>query len=493
MIRSLRWRLLVGTTVVSGAILAILGIAIDRAVHHTLREEFDRVLLEKGRSLASMVERQAQAVHFDYEQSHFPEFEPGAHPAYFQILLDGRPFRHSPSLPEGAALLADPARAAAQTVALPDALPGRALATPFLPFVESDDAPGPATAPSSRGPTLVPQGVVIVAENTLRLDRTLHRLRLLLGSLCAGAALLCGLAMFMVVHRTVKPVRRLARAIEELPETSLGTVLDPGDLPSELVPVVDCLNGQLRRLSAAFERERLFTADVAHELRTPLAGLLATLEVARSRPRDIPSYQATIDKCLLMLSRMQRLIENLLMLARAESHQLAVRRTSIDLPALLAECWRAFEPLARERQLSCQSDLPDAVPAIADAEFLALICNNLFDNAITYTPQGGQIDVRLISSPPSSASTSAQTHLALVIANTSRDLTHADLPRLTQRFWRKDAARATTGIHAGVGLSLCHRLASLQGCTLALRIEGEKLVVQLDIPAAPAPIADAGA
>ena len=101
MIRSLRMRLFLGMTAVSVVVLGILSIGIDQAVHHTLLVEFDRKrLLEKARSLASMVEQTGSKTHFDFEAAEFPEFESGPHAAYFEILLSGKPFQHSASLGE---------------------------------------------------------------------------------------------------------------------------------------------------------------------------------------------------------------------------------------------------------------------------------------------------------------------------------------------------------------------------------------------------------
>src|SRR5262249_6299830 len=160
------------------------------------------------------------------------------------------------------------------------------------------------------------------------------RLRWLTLGLCAGAMLLSGGALWWAVSRATRPVRRLAEQIGELRETDLSA-LDARGLPTELVPVVDRLNALLLRVGEAFTPERGVSADVAHELRTPLAGLLATLEVCRSRPRDSEGYETAIDKSLKMLSLMQGLVENLLLLARAEGGQLTLRVMEVDMGELM--------------------------------------------------------------------------------------------------------------------------------------------------------------
>jgi len=468
MIRSLRLRLFLGVIAVVIVVLGVLSIGIDQVVHHTLVAEFDRVLLEKARALASMVEQSGDKTHFDYQPEQFPEFAPGPHAAYFEISLNGQPYQHSASL--GDAHLSAGGLQKAHPTAYPSTMPngraGRTLVLAFEPLIERDEMPaGP--------PPTLPQCIIAVAQDSSALDHTLQRLRWILWSLCGGATLIAGGALLAVAGRATRPVSVLAAQIESLREADLSATLSADRFPTELVPVVDRLNALLRRLGDAFARERTFTADVAHELRTPLAGLMATLEVARSRPRDAAAYESSIDKSLAMLTQMQGLVENLLLLARAESGQVSVRRAPTDVSSLVQECAATFHAAAARRELRISCALAETPAVPADREMLRLALCNLLDNAVSYAPAGSIIEIRTRSEGNA---------VSVEVANTGHNLTAADLPELLKRFVRKDVARSATGTHAGLGLSICQRILALQQIALALRLDAEWFVARVELP-----------
>ena len=467
MIRSLRMRLFIGVTAASAVVLGILCLAINLAVRRTLQGEFDRVLLEKARSLASMVEQQDGEVHFDYERSQFPEFETGGRAAYFEVYLNGKPYQRSPSL--GQSDLALPTAGPARIVNLPNGMLGRQLTLAFEPYVDADELEKELKRFGR------PAGVMIVAQDSRDLDRSLAQIAWLTALLSAAATVICGGLLIGVTSRAVRPVRALARRIESLGAGDLSAILDATDCPSELTPVIDRLNDLLRRLAEAFGRERAFTADVAHELRTPLAGLLATLEVCRSRRREPVAYEQAIDKCLSMLGRMQGLVENLLLLARADGGQLTVRTEAVDVPDLLQECWSGLEERARGRRLAFSLTAGGAIAAMADRSFLRIVLNNVLENAISYACEGSEVAARIEA---------AGKDLAVEVANEGHALSPEDVPQLFKRFWRKDAARSGDGMHAGLGLSLCQRLLMLQDGAIAVRLEGAVFVVRISLPLA---------
>ncbi len=463
MIRSLRMRLFLGVTAVSAVVLAGLGFAIEEAVRHTLKGEFDRAMLENARALASMVEQTGDVPRFDYQRAQFPEYEPGSASAYFEIYLDGSSFRRSDSLGESHLPMTSD-EAGPHGFRLPDGRRGRILLIPFSPLVDDDGQPPPFHRAQHTG-------VLVVARDSADLDRTVSRLVALTVGLCGIATLLSGAALIGVAARALRPLGRLAREIESVRETDLSTALDSKSFPPELVPVVDRLNELLGRLDEVFARERGFTADVAHELRTPLAGLLTTLEVARSRRRDAAAYEGAIDKSLAILGQMQGLVENLLLLARADSGQLKVRHDAVDVEALLQECRMSFERAAGERQL--QFAISGEGEGRGDSGFLRVIFNNLLDNAVSYATAGSTIEISIAARGG---------RMIVEISNEGHALEAGDLPRLFERFARKDVARAATGIHAGLGLSICRRLTELQEARVEIRLAGTRFVARVELP-----------
>ncbi|HUO06821.1 MAG TPA: ATP-binding protein [Phycisphaerae bacterium] len=469
-IRSLRARLLLGTTVTMIVVLGLLGVAVDAFVHRTLVKEFDNALLSKAQAIASFVEQHDNEIRFEFDPQRMPEFVPGEHPAYFEVWVEGQQKETSPSLAKGESLSHGEltgTRTEFASVVLPDHRHGRVVAFPFAAYVDEEDN----DAPSRRV-----YGVLFVAIETRDLDRTLATIRWMIAGLCLGAIGVCAAALLAVVNRAVHPVMAVASKIGSMRETDLSSRIEAAGLPSELCPMIDRLNGLLERLEAAFDRERSFTADVAHELRTPIAGLRTTLEVCRSRPRDPTVYATAIDRSLKVIHSMQTVIENLLLLARAESGQLAPVVAEVDLSDLVRDAWTAFAGRALESHLAVRMTLPEACIVPADTAKLRIVLTNLFDNAVSYTNPGGTIDIEL---------SSVGAHTQFRISNSGNQITPEELPRLFERFWRKDEARSQTGLHAGLGLSLCQRLLSLSNATISAGVESDRFIIAFTLPQQP--------
>lgn len=235
------------------------------------------------------------------------------------------------------------------------------------------------------------------------------------------------------------------------------------------------LNALLDRLQASFERERRFTADVSHELRTPLSAMRTVLELAASRQREPQEYQAAIDSALRVIVEVSKMVENLLLLARADAGQMPVRCESVRLAAFVDERWAAFELAARRRALSFVNEIDPDTVVESDPAGLAIIANNLLDNAARYTEQGGTIRVR------------HRADALLEVWDSGPLLGAVDRDRMFDRFWRADAARTEAGSHVGIGLSLARGVARALGLALvAVELDGGVAFrVVVDAAAAP--------
>jgi two-component system sensor histidine kinase QseC len=240
----------------------------------------------------------------------------------------------------------------------------------------------------------------------------------------------------------------------------------------ELQPICARLNALLARLEESFARERRFSADLAHELRTPLAELRSLAECALMWPE---TRDAATDRDTLAVARqMESLVGNMLALARAEHGRLAVRREPVAMEALVQEIWRPFQARAVARGLRPEMAL-QGTAATADPVLLRSILANLFDNAVNYAPAGGTVRITGDAGPAG---------VTVQVANATDNLEPADLDRLFDRFWRKEAAR-TDGNHTGLGLPLARMFAGAMDWTLTAALEGERrLVFTLRGPAA---------
>jgi two-component system sensor histidine kinase QseC len=483
MIRSLRWRMLAGTSLATGAILASLGLVLYASMQATLIREFDASCLVQARALGAMAEWKRDHLKFDGD-AQMPQFSRQDNPEYFELRADsGALVAQSVSLGDGVLTMPTPAAAplaqpAYEDVSLPDGRRGRGIALRFTPQSENDDDE------NDRGPAAPSQGaVVLFAKGTDALDATLGRLRQLLATAFGAAILVSGAVLSAVVTGAMKPLRHLANRIESIGADRLSLRIASDEVPVELKPVVDRLNDLLARLDSAFVRERAFTADVAHELRTPIAGLHATLEVCRSRPRTAADYEEAIDKCLKMSGGIGSMIRTLLLLGRADAGQLAAERSAVDVASLLEECWASLAPRAAAKSVRVERDIQSGT-IDTDVAKLAMILNNLFDNAVSYVNEGGAITI---------AATRIADELRIEITNTGSRIAAAQVPHLTERFWRGDESRSATGMHCGLGLSLCNRLAPVIGGRLTMTSEHGTFSAVLILPhalVAAQPVAD---
>jgi two-component system sensor histidine kinase QseC len=440
--------LLFGSTLTSGVTLAVLSVATFLLMRRTLISDFDSASLAKARALSSAVEQKGQDV--SVEAGEIPtEYLRRDRPEYFTVRLDdGTELARSASLGDGR--LAEAGAGSEpqfQSTALPDGRRGRLVTLRFTPRVEQDEEDGHAQAPA------VPRTAVLtLARDTSEIDATLSHLKAVLVSLSAAALVVSGASLLLVVRGALRPLNRLARDIESFPESDLSRRLDEGNSPVELRSLVERFNGLLGRLQGAFLRERSFTADVAHELRTPIAGLHTTLQVGRSRRREPAAYEALLDKCLKMTGGIRSVVETLLLLARADAGQLLVKSARVDLAELIDDCWDSFRQRASDRELHVELAIDRPWMVQTDSERLTMILNNLFENAVSYVDQGGRVCIQTVRNGLSAD---------LVVTNTGSILADDEVKLVFDRFWRGDRSRSDTGVHCGLGLSLCQRLAAL--------------------------------
>ena len=262
---------------------------------------------------------------------------------------------------------------------------------------------------------------------------------------------LLALANWWLVRRLVRPLTQMAHSLAAQSPTDLTPVAE-GPPAHEIRAVTTALNRLLTRLAQALEGERRFTADAAHELRTPLAALASRLQVLQ---RSHPALAAELQPLRDDLARSTALVENLLQLARLDPESAdAIAMGSVDLPALFDDALRACAPAAAAHHIRLATDCQvPTLPGHRDWLFSAL--RNLIDNAIRYGRDGGQVRIEAV-----------RRHGAVEIAvrDDGPGVSSADRERLTQRFFR---VLGTGRQGSGLGLSIVARVAQLHGATLS--------------------------
>lgn len=464
--RSLRLQLLLGLTIGTLSVLLLCCVVLYALIERLLRAEFDEALATKARSLAALVELDEDGLESELATAVLPQFATTERAAYYELWLpDESVLARSQSLANGdLPRLAGPVWAPEfSTLQLPSGRPGRAVGIEFAPRTDQEEVP------ADTGWTVT----LVVAAETSGLQATLLRVR---GMLIGVGLLAIGLSAAVVswvVHRNLRPVDRLSGEIAGVAAADLSVRIEACGIPRELVPVVDRLNDLLARLEAAFARERRFTGDVAHELRTPLAGMGAKLELALARDRPPETYRGAMNDALAINLQMQRIVENLLHLARADAGQLQFRREPVDVVALLRECWEPLEARARARGLELEWRLNVSRAASADRDALRRIFQNLFDNAVVYAEPASRIGVSAVN----------EGHVLLLSVANRTQLPPDDVSHVFERFWRADPARQHQDeTRCGLGLSLCRALVEQLGGSITAVVRSRVFTVTVRLP-----------
>ncbi|TVP89061.1 MAG: HAMP domain-containing protein [Pseudomonadaceae bacterium] len=292
-----------------------------------------------------------------------------------------------------------------------------------------------------------------VADETLTvvlaLDITTHTLffRSLLHWLWAGL-LLCALASaalgWLVARSGLQPLRKITRRVASMSARSLSERMDISGVPAELVPMVNSFNAMLARLEDAFARMSNFSADIAHEMRTPVSNMMTQTEVVLTRERDMATYANNLHSNLEELKHLSRMIDDMLFLAKSDNGLTPVRPQTLALHDLITKQLDYYQILADDKEIAIE--LTGRGNIQGDPLLIARVISNLLSNALRYTPSGKTIRISL---------NSAQEGVQLTIANPGETIEPHHLSRLFDRFYRADSARHEgTPNNAGLGLAI---------------------------------------
>jgi two-component system heavy metal sensor histidine kinase CusS len=297
------------------------------------------------------------------------------------------------------------------------------------------------------------------------------------GFLVAGV-LACGILASAVIGVTVtkrglRPLAAMTRSLKRMGPHHLHERVPPAEWPRELQPVAIAFDDMLDRLEDSFTRLSQFSADLAHELRTPLANIRGEAEVALTRLRSHNEYQAVIESSVAECARLSGIIDNLLFLARAEAAEGQVQLALFDGRTAIEKITSYNEAIAEERSLDLTCEGEGEV--YADPILFGRAVSNLVDNAVHFTPDGGRITISL--------GTNAQ-GAEIVVRDTGCGIPAEHISRIFDRFYRVDASRSSEG--TGLGLALVKSIADLHGGSISVESEiGHGTTVTLRFPKEP--------
>ena len=293
---------------------------------------------------------------------------------------------------------------------------------------------------------------------TLLLDITHHqhflqRMQHLIWLTVGLSALATALLGAWAARSGLRPLRRMSAVARGVSAQSLNARLPETDMPPELAEMAHHFNAMLGRLDDSFQRLSAFSADIAHELRTPLSNLLTHTQVTLTRPRPIEDYREALHSNLEELQWMAQLVNDMLYLAKADHGLLMPRREPLDLAEEVDVLLEFFAPLAEDAQVRLSRD--GNAQMEGDRSMLRRALSNLLDNALRFTPAQGEVRVLIVEQPKV---------LSLTVENTGGGISEDLLPRLFDRFYRADPARHEgSNEHAGLGLAITRSIIRAHG------------------------------
>jgi heavy metal sensor kinase len=263
--------------------------------------------------------------------------------------------------------------------------------------------------------------------------------------------------------RAMRPLHRIGASARRIAAGSHSDRIDTAGLPEELATLAGVLNEGFAQIEETLVRQRQFTADASHELRTPVSVILAQSQAALARPRSEAEYRQSLEACQRAAQRMRRLVESLLTLTRLESGEEPLRRQAVDLNELAREAVEAVRPLAHESRIQLRFEPAAASITIhADPDKMGQVVLNLLGNAIAYNRPEGEVAV---------ATGILGTEAFLRVRDTGIGIATEHLAKIFDRFYRVDPSRTNTRGHSGLGLAISARIMAQHGGRITVESE----------------------
>jgi len=311
------------------------------------------------------------------------------------------------------------------------------------------------------------------------IDFHLHYLesfRIYLQLITLAACLIAILATWFAVYQGHAPLRRISAEIRHIKSDHLSIRLAPNTVPVELTELAVSFNEMLDRIEEGFQRLSNFSADIAHELRTPITNLRTQTEVALSQSRDLEQYKEVLYSSLEEYERMAKMVGDMLFLAQTDNHQFQGAYVTINLATEVQMLFEYFEAWADERGVSLVCTGP-ALYIQGDRLMIRRALSNLLSNAIRYTPAGQAVTVTL---EPSSNNT-----VIIRVKNPGSGISPEHLPKLFDRFYRADPSRQRKGDGAGLGLAIVKSIIDLHGGSITAKTVDEQMIFEIQLPSTP--------
>ena len=294
-----------------------------------------------------------------------------------------------------------------------------------------------------------------IAIDVSQEEELLARYRLWFLGILLGTFAIFPVVGYKIARHGIRPVEEVAAMARRISSTNLQERIRPEGYPFELASLAGTFNKMLDRLEESFERISRFSADIAHDLRTPVNNIRGEAEVALARARTIDEYRDVLGSCLEEGVRLSELIGDLLFLARTESPLTHLHRERVDVAELLGGVREYYEASAADGGISLTTRV-GAQPVIAelDRTLVQRAVGNLVSNAVAHTPPGGSVVL---------ATNSESAAIRIEVSDTGVGIPPEALPRVFDRFFRVDSSRSQASGGTGLGLAIVQGIMLLHG------------------------------
>ena len=452
--RSIAWQLILLFTVATSLLLACgLGLFYAIVVRHAFAED-NAVLDDKVAALRTDLHESGPNVFAKELKGRHA----GEHTAYWIRMLDsqGRTYAETPgmdrSLPPE--IFPPPQDSASMVGGLKDYRRGSKL----FSLVAVNEESG-----SQRYTLQLAQD----RSSDERLERNFAALFIIV---LAGSVLGSAFIAIVVTKRGLRPLQEMTQSFGRIGPTHLKERVTPADWPRELQPLAIAFDEMLKRLDDSFTRLSQFSADLAHELRTPIANMIGEAQVALTRDRTAAEYRDTIESTVGECERLSRIVDNLLFVARVDAAREPIACKRFDARAAVEKIAEFYQTIAEDHHVTITCSGHGQI--YADPDLFERAVGNLLDNALRFTPEHGVIRIALSKN---------DTHFEVAVSDNGCGIAPEHLPQVFDRFYRAESSRSSDG--AGLGLALVKSIVDLHGGSATIQSEvGQGTTVTLIFP-----------
>jgi two-component system heavy metal sensor histidine kinase CusS len=312
-----------------------------------------------------------------------------------------------------------------------------------------------------------------VAQDRSSDERVERNFAVLFIIVLSGSVLASAFIAVTVTKRGLRPLGEMTQSLGRIGPSHLKERVAPAGWPRELQPFAIAFDEMLKRLDDSFTRLSQFSADLAHELRTPIANMLGEAQVALTRDRTAAEYRETIESTISECERLSRIVDNLLFVARVDAAREPIARKRFDARASVEKIAAFYQTIADDRHVTISCSGQGQLHA--DPDLFERAVGNLLDNALRFTPENGSIQIAL---------SKRDAEFEVAVSDNGCGIAPEHLPRVFDRFYRADSSRGSDG--AGLGLALVKSIVDLHGGSATIQSEiGSGTTVTLRFPKQP--------